>query len=382
MEVPDKIRSAALRLKEGHRVNRITVRDFLGHFGAARRGAVKVAEIRAILESLDIETDPDFEAVWIDQPIWLRLKNGLAQSGTSNIVDEYTSPSDTAAGDNILEATPMAVQQAEENTNSAPTSVGPETMEPLVEGEFHDPTFRIGSLPAANKHLVPVNRDDPITTALTLMIQHDFSQLPVMQGEREVKGIITWKSIAWKMARGQKCDRVEDCREDARIVDANRTLFDVVPQIGEHGYVLVMERDRKITGIVTASDLALHLHALTEPFLLLREVELHIRRLAQGKFDYEDITNLAGNDRDRGIDNRKIADLTLGDWVRLFEKPETWDKLDLRISRTACVELLNEIRKIRNEVMHFDSDPMTADKLATIKRAVRLMQELSNSSPR
>jgi hypothetical protein len=34
MDVPSKIEFAAQRLKEGHRVNRITVRDFLRHFGA------------------------------------------------------------------------------------------------------------------------------------------------------------------------------------------------------------------------------------------------------------------------------------------------------------------------------------------------------------
>jgi hypothetical protein len=45
MEIPDKIQFAARRLKEGHRINRITVRDFLRHFGAERRGSAKVEAI-------------------------------------------------------------------------------------------------------------------------------------------------------------------------------------------------------------------------------------------------------------------------------------------------------------------------------------------------
>ena len=52
MEVPYKIRYAAKRLREGHRVNRVTVRDFLSHFGAERRGAVVVEAIQNILDSL------------------------------------------------------------------------------------------------------------------------------------------------------------------------------------------------------------------------------------------------------------------------------------------------------------------------------------------
>src|SRR6059036_709163 len=77
MEVPDKISFAAQRLREGHRINRITVRDFLRHFGVERRGTAKVQAIRSILDSLDLETDPDFETAWIDGLIWLRLKNGV-----------------------------------------------------------------------------------------------------------------------------------------------------------------------------------------------------------------------------------------------------------------------------------------------------------------
>ncbi|MGH2507815.1 MAG: hypothetical protein ACRDHZ_10510 [Ktedonobacteraceae bacterium] len=38
--------------------------------------------------------------------------------------------------------------------------------------------------------------------------------------------------------------------------------------------------------------------------------------------------------------------------------------------------LLEEVRTIRNDMMHFDPDPMTPDELGTLKRAVRLMQEV------
>jgi hypothetical protein len=58
MEVPDKVLIAAERLKQGRRINRITVRDFLRHFGAERRGSAKVQAIRLILDSLDLKTEP------------------------------------------------------------------------------------------------------------------------------------------------------------------------------------------------------------------------------------------------------------------------------------------------------------------------------------
>jgi hypothetical protein len=63
MKIPGKIRFAAERLHSGYRVNRITVRDFLRHFGAERRGASKIESIRRILDDLSIETDLDFTTV-------------------------------------------------------------------------------------------------------------------------------------------------------------------------------------------------------------------------------------------------------------------------------------------------------------------------------
>jgi hypothetical protein len=80
MDVPHKIQYAAERLRQGHKVYRITVRDFLGHFGAERRGAVKVEAIQNILDSLGLETEPNFRSAWIDEPIWLRLKANASGS--------------------------------------------------------------------------------------------------------------------------------------------------------------------------------------------------------------------------------------------------------------------------------------------------------------
>jgi CBS domain-containing protein len=375
MEIPPKIQRAAKRLKKGHRVNRITVRDFLRHFGAERRGAGKVEAIRGILDSLDLQTEPDFETVWIDEPIWLRLKGSISTE------DIATAPTDEAGDEEfVLEGTPSAVEQAVEQSESAPTSAERETPGENTDLDTADPTFRIGSLPASNKTLVTVNQSDDVARAVTLMLQYEFSQLPVMQGDREVKGVVTWKSIGLRKALGSKCEHVGDCQEDARIVDASRTLFDSIPIIVEHGYVLVRQRDRRITGIVTASDLSLQFQILSEPFLLLREIELHVRQIIRGKITAEDFL-LLDNPPRPNRPPQDIADLTFGEYVRLFEHPQIWGKLDLKIDRVVLTRLLEDVRKVRNDVMHFDPDPMTADELAILKRAARLMQEVYTLAP-
>jgi CBS domain-containing protein len=308
MDVPDRIRRASRRLKEGHGAYSITVRDFLSLFGATRRGSVLVEEIRRILDSLDLQTEPDFESAWIDEPIWLRLKGGtpdaldaIAPAGDRDADQESLEPEEI-----VLEGAPSAVKQ-----DAAPISAAPEVPRSDAASESFDPTFRIGSLQAANKALVSVNQDDSIKTAATLMLRYDYSQLPVMRGEREVKGMVTWKSICSRLVFGHKIERVGDCYEDARVVDANRTIFEVIPTIVEYGYVLVRGRERKITGIVTASDLTSQFHSLTEPFLLLREIELHVRRLIRGKLDTNDFACLVEDSRPVLVP-QEIADLTFG----------------------------------------------------------------------
>jgi predicted transcriptional regulator len=100
-----------------------------------------------------------------------------------------------------------------------------------LPGVSHDPAFRIGILPAANKKPTVVCQDDALRKAITIMVEHDFSQLPVMQGEREVKGVITWKSISSRLLApiGSQLtadNPVRDYCEDAKIVEANQPLFE------------------------------------------------------------------------------------------------------------------------------------------------------------
>jgi CBS domain-containing protein len=378
MLIPDKILWAADRLKAGRRVNRMTVRDFLGHFGAERRGSIKVQAIREMLDSLDLTTEPDFELAWIDEPIWLRLKDGARPTTVPTAITEG-NPADIEP-----EGVSATLAQASVLAEPPLTSTAPDTptRSEMVDGiSAEDPTFRIGSLPAANKHLIVISNDASLTKAITLMLQYDFSQLPVMQGDREVKGVITWKSIGLKLAMGQKCASVGDCREEIRIIDSNRTLFEAIPTIVEFGYTLVRnQQDRRITGIITASDLSLQFQALSEPFLLLREIELHIRRILGKKVtesDFQMLELAAGSTRRVS----QIEELTLGQYIRLFQHPDVWTKLALSIDAAEFVQLLDEVREIRNEVMHFDRDPMTKDQLDTLKRATRFMQHLYEFVP-
>ncbi len=386
MWIPKHLGKIAVRLKDGHRVNRITVRELLRMFRAERRGLNKVQEIRAALDNLGLVTEPDFESQWIDGLIRIRLKP--TQSGAQG--DEQSVAA--AVQEEEPELYSNQNNDDDEEGEAEQVDSGTVTLSPIVisgEGEGivetkltepPDPTFRIGNLPAANKRLETVGQDDPLRKAVTKMLQFDYSQLPIMHGEREVKGMISWRSIAARYAIGGECRLVKHCREDAHVVDGNGTLFDAIPTIVKHDYVLVRnQHDRRITGIVTASDLSLQFQQLAEPFLLLREIELHIRQLLQDAVTAEDFQSLA--EADAGPALKSINDLSFGGYMRLLQKPQVWAKLKLNIDQGSMTAQLEQVRLIRNEVMHFDPDPMTPDQLDTLKNAAKFMRQLYELLP-
>lgn len=71
-----------------------------------------------------------------------------------------------------------------------------------------------------------------------------------------------------------------------------------------------------------------------------------------------------------------VSDLTFGEYVRLLENPANWQKLNLRIDRSHFVKKLEEIRVIRNDVMHFDPEGIEETDLKKLRDFVAFLQRL------
>ncbi|MEM6271238.1 MAG: CBS domain-containing protein [Bacteroidota bacterium] len=227
-----------------------------------------------------------------------------------------------------------------------------------------DPTPRVGMLDAANIEspdveragLISVKRDTPLSDAITLMIFHDFSQIPVMSGKAKVDGIISWRSIGKKLGLGQKAKLVKDCMEEATIVKYNAPLFQVYNTILEKEFVLVRLPNQTISGIVTYADVSKKFIEQTEPFLVLEQIENHIRLILDGKLELDDLKKALDFSRiEKEIET--LSDLSFGHYVRIIENKDCFEKLGLQVSRTILREQLEKANKIRNEVMHFNFNP-------------------------
>jgi CBS domain-containing protein len=146
-----------------------------------------------------------------------------------------------------------------------------------------DPIYRIGNLDSAINVPISVKSNDRLAIAITIMLANDFSQLPIMTNERDVKGVITWASIGGRLAFSpnteiQNCE-VRECMDEPCVIAGNTSLFDAIGPIVRNQYALITDSTKRITGIVTSSDLSEKFRELAEPFLLIEEIEKHIRSL-------------------------------------------------------------------------------------------------------
>jgi hypothetical protein len=205
----------------------------------------------------------------------------------------------------------------------------------------------------------------------SLMVRHDFSQIPVMRSDREADGIVSWDSIGQARMHSLNCS-TKDAMVPVTIIDANDNLLQHVPLIVQDGFALVRGDQRLITRLITTTDLSEAFLRLTAPFLMIGEIERRLRRVIADNFSLDEITAV----RDPSDNAREVAsadDLSLGEYVRLLENPDNYIRLNWRYDRKLFLQSLDKLRSVRNEVMHFSPDPLSEGDTLDIANLLRWM---------
>jgi CBS domain-containing protein len=344
--VPEELHEIVEKVKKGGRP-RASVRSLLRWFGAERRGFRKVRDVRRALKRAKLDTTPDFEGAYIDSQVTFVLRQNDAKnsrtprSGVSELIATVVVP------------------------------VPPEAEAPSV---IVDPTYRVGRLESANKPVISVRPNETVQRAATLMLNHNFSQLPVMINERDVKGIVSWKTIGRRFVLGSHCETVQEVMEPHQEISSDASLFSAIDLIVRHDCVLVRDSERKISGIVTTHDLGTRFGSLSEPFLFLGEIENHIRGILMPLSRAELAAGADPSDGEREVED--VSDLSFGEYLRLLTDSKMWSKLGLKIDQKTFTYHLEEIRKIRNDVMHFDPEGIGPEDMKSLRSMVSFLRQL------
>ena len=227
------------------------------------------------------------------------------------------------------------------------------------EADLPEPAFRVSELESANSVVQCVSPSAPIQEAYTMMLLHKYSQLVVADQNKprqtDIKGIVSYQSIAKALMNGQP-STVGNCIDhDVPFVQSSDTdLNSLVNQLNGSDVALVIGRNKRLQGIVTAWDLAEEFAVLVDPFKRIGEIEERLRTLIVKRLGKHQVAEFLGERRESADEPTRETDgLTMGELLRVLEFPEHWDALSLPLDRVVFTNALDEVRRYRNRLMHF-----------------------------
>ncbi|NJQ15670.1 restriction system modified-DNA reader domain-containing protein [Streptomyces bohaiensis] len=354
----ERLKKAREAAAEGHPVT-LTVRELFGWWGAARRGHLISDQVAGELSNHALSTSPDFGAVPLDTSVRL-VRKSIEQEGRQG-ADEQPA---------LLVGAPDHAGEAEHVGETEREDTGVDEADDSEREPITDLT--VGRLASALSGVVSISPQATFDEAITKMTLNDYSQLPVITGSRNLQGAVTWESIA--MARHTDADApFSQAVIPAHAVPYDHHLVDVLPQLALFGFVLVRDETNVIAGIVTSNDAAAAYGALATPFSLIGELDQRLRRIISDAIDLTDAVALCNTDDGGGIVS--FDELSFGDYQRILENPSLWAKLGWPLDRRVFVKRLDDLRKIRNELMHFNSDGVEEEDVRKIRRMIAVLRK-------
>ncbi|MGW8439207.1 CBS domain-containing protein [Nocardiopsis sp. NPDC055879] len=229
---------------------------------------------------------------------------------------------------------------------------------------------------AAHQEIVTVSSTDTVRKAATLMSARNFSQLAVVSANGICEKAVSWESIGKARLSGSDPQTVAEVATEVPSVALEAPLLEQIPTIFRHGFILVHSGSRKaLKSIITTSDLTLRFGDIARPFLLTEEAERLLRRCVDKTFDLETIAKAVPKQKSQRV--RSASDLTLGNYGYLLDMGEAWEKLGWDVDRETFLELLEEMREMRNDIMHFRRGPLKKEEIGKLENFVELMRKLA-----
>ena len=332
----------------------MTVRELLDIFGQAKRGREVTRFIKYKLWYYGLESVPDFNSTHMDSKVSIQAR----QDGKGGAGKRYETTGDTAPSKVLSEV------QIEKELETA------EEIAPLVT---------VGSVFPPNRVMHTVRASDPQSKVITLLMMESLSHVAVMQSPRKAEGWVTWKSIGMAVASGRTIRNVADCMEhNPRVVRISTPLLKAIEEVLQFGAIFLEAEDKTIIGIFTSDDVAKQFIASAQPFMILEEIENRLRKLIrQLKLSEDEMREFVDpHDEKRKAKVCQVDDLTFGEYARAMQTEKTWPRFNIQLDRALFCLKLDKIREIRNSVMHFHPDGISADERRTLIGFRDLLQQL------
>jgi len=248
----------------------------------------------------------------------------------------------------------------------------------LVSAIFH----RINRALPKNQDLLTVPPTCSAREAVEMMVKRGYSQVPIVSNGK-VDGVFSYRSFA-RIAAQQSLDElnqykgapgeldVTEYREDwsfAQVTDEMTRIFQ--PLDADGGVLVGTESD--LIGVLTPTDFLHYLYQVASPFVMLSEIELGLREVLRRAMTKEQLVEaaercLARTSRDDQNVPTQLEDMTFGDYQVLISNGDNWPLLETYFGRLRGVTSakLNDIRELRNDVLHFRREITDKDRASLV----------------
>src|SRR5579871_4205304 len=129
--------------------------------------------------------------------------------------------------------------------------------------------------------------DTTLEHALSQMIAHSYTQLPVLQTDQRPLGLITTDSILRTISYFDttlKDVRAKDALEDVERFRPDQDLFALLGALRDRFAVLIVNDDKTLLGIVTSYDAMDYFRRRAEDVMLVRAIESMVKKNIQAIF--------------------------------------------------------------------------------------------------
>ncbi|WP_433050439.1 hypothetical protein [Dactylosporangium sp. CS-033363] len=316
----------------------LTVRQMIKHWDLTDRDQTASAQVSADLANHNLTTAPDFRAVDLDS--------------TVRLLQVPERPTETAA-------TPADEAETE--------------VEGADDEESVDIGLKLGNLLPAEPSLAWVAPTASFEEVITMLQINDYSQVAVLASPHTLHGAISWKSIA-EAKHLDAGATVSDAIRPAQVFDYDRRLLDVLSTLQQEEFIFVRDFDGEIGGIITATDVVRKYDDTATPFFLIGEVDQELRQLIVNTFDEDTVRSACGS----GF--RGFEAMTIGQYKAVLANADCWKQLGWRLDQEQFIARLNQIRQVRNNVMHFNPDPPKPADVAKLRIFLELIRRYRHHS--
>jgi len=209
-----------------------------------------------------------------------------------------------------------------------------------------------------------ITKEAKVRDALSLMVQNDYSQLPIVDGNGYLAGIITEQIIISMYFHTIEAVSLMDltvdhCQTKPVTISADSDIFEALDLFRDNYAIVVVERD-KPQGILTAYDTTHFFRDLSEGLILIEDIEVTLRRYIEHTFSTERALHAAllrafkSDKQDPTKPARSYDGLSFSEHIQLIIMSENWGNFSTYLGpKDLFIQLMTQVGQTRNQLTHF-----------------------------